>query len=816
MDEGRLQPRAMSHLDPPSELPDRYSCRVLEFEAVKDLLRGFLSGPISHSSVAALSPGDDSGAITVSLARVREAVEFLREGSRPSLGGLEDPGAIFDRLRVEGVSCTAREILTVLAVMRKGQELRKNFDRAAFPHLADLAGVLPDFRSLLSEIDGKILPDGTLDSSASSELGRLRRSIDRLRHDIQKTLEGLMRRLSRDKVLQDEVVMLRNERLVIPIRAEEKRHVPGVIHGASSSGATVFLEPMETVPLNNELVELEDREYAETLRILGEYTEKLRQRLAELLTAASTLAELDLAFAKAAFAGAYDCCIPQIGVGQGIVLSDVRHPLLENSLRKSGRKSIPLQIVLQEPRSLMVISGPNAGGKTVTLKTVGIAVLMAQAGLPVAASDAQLPLFHRVLADIGDQQSIQANLSTFSAHITSIRDMVEVVGPGDLVLLDELGSSTEPGEGAALAIAILERFRRSRALTFVTTHHGRLKAYGSETAEAENAAMEFDEETLQPTYRLLVGLPGKSSAVDIAARLGLPQDILDKARELIGSEEAEAAALLQALHEQRALFESQFADLRAQEKKLLERAVELETKAEQERRAKLKELDARLEETLRAMEIHWDEVLAELRARVEKPRLPKGVGRKVVELKQEAREEWNAQVLNVLVEPAPDGPGTPEAPVAVGDQVRVPNLSTPGTVTEIVDDDHLQVQVGSLRLRISKDEAQIVARKSGPSEYAPAVRGRLGMRVEAAPVDVPDEINVIGNTAEEALERVDEFLDRAYTAGRARLRVIHGFGKGILRRNLHEMFASHPHVEKFYLATQGEGGGGATIVELRN
>jgi DNA mismatch repair protein MutS2 len=811
-----LQPRAMSNPDPPSALPDRYSCRVLEFEAVKDLLRGFLSGPISHSSVAAISPGDVLAAITVSLERVREAVEFLREGSRPSLGGLEDPGAIFDRLRVEGVSCTAREILTVLAVMRKGQELRKNFDRAPFPNLAGLADVLPDFRSLLSEIDGKILPDGTLDSSASPELRRLRRSIDRLRHEIQKTLEGLMRRLSRDKVLQDEVVMLRNERLVIPIRAEEKRHVPGVIHGASSSGATVFLEPMETVPLNNELVELEDREYAETLRILGEYTEKLRQRLAELLTAASTLAELDLAFAKAAFAGAYDCCIPQIGVGQGIVLSEVRHPLLEKSLRKSGRKSVPLRIALQEPKSMLVISGPNAGGKTVTLKTVGIAVLMAQAGLPVAASDAQLPLFHRVLADIGDQQSIQANLSTFSAHVTSIRDMVEVVGPGDLVLLDELGSSTEPGEGAALAIAILERFRQSRALTFVTTHHGRLKAYGSETAEAENAAMEFDEETLQPTYRLLVGLPGKSSAVDIAARLGLPQDILDKARELIGSEEAEAAALLQSLHEQRALFEVQFADLSAQEEKLLERAVELETKAEQERRTKLKELDARLEETLRAMEKHWDDVLAELRARVEKPRLPKGVERKVVDLKQEAREEWNAQVLNVLAEAVPHGPSTPEAPVAVGDQVRVPNLSMPGTVTEIVDSEHLQVQVGNLRLRISKDEAQIVARKSQPSEYAAAVRGRLGMRVEAASADVPDEINVIGNTAEEALERVDEFLDRAYTAGRARLRVIHGFGKGILRRNLHEMFASHPHVEKFYLAAQGEGGGGATIVELRN
>ena len=348
---GRLQPRAMSNLDSPSATPDRYSCRVLEFEAVKDLLRGFLSGPISHSLVAELSPGDDLDTISAALERVREAVDFVRTGSRPSLGGLEDPGAILGRLRVEGVSCTAREILTVLAVMRKGQELRKNFDRAAFPHLADLAGVLPDFRSLLAEIDGKILPDGSLDSSASPELGRVRRSIDRLRHEIQKTLEGLMRRLSRDKVLQDAVVMVRNERLVVPIRAEEKRHVPGVIHGASSSGATVFLEPMETVPLNNELVELEDREYAETQRILGEYTEKLRLRLPDLLTAASILAELDMVFAKAGFAAAYDCCIPQIGGGQGIVLSGVRHPCSKNRCEKPAGNRFRCRLPCRSPKA---------------------------------------------------------------------------------------------------------------------------------------------------------------------------------------------------------------------------------------------------------------------------------------------------------------------------------------------------------------------------------------------------------------------------------------------------------------------------------
>jgi len=303
--------------------------------------------------------------------------------------------------------------------------------------------------------------------------------------------------------------------------------------------------------------------------------------------------------------------------------------------------------------------------------------------------------------------------------------------------------------------------------------------------------------------------------VDIAARLGLQEDILTKARELIGTEEAEASALLAALHEQRSLLESQRANLQAEESRLLARAVELETSAEQERRAKLKELDTRLEETLRAMEKRWDQALADLRARVEKPRLPKGVERKALALKQEAREDWNAEVLNVLSESRPEQRINPDAPVAVGDQVRVPNLSAEGTATEIMDD-HLQVQAGNLRLRIARDEAEIVARKSVRPENTPLAQGRLGMNIEAGPSEAPDEINVIGNTAEEALDRVDEFLDRAYTAGRARLRIIHGFGKGILRRHLHEMFASHPHVERFYPAPQGEGGGGATIVELRN
>jgi DNA mismatch repair protein MutS2 len=427
---------------------------------------------------------------------------------------------------------------------------------AGMPRLAELARTLADFRTLVTELGGKINPDGTVDSSASPELGRIRRAIDRAKLEIQSSLERMLRRYSQDNVVQDEVVTIRNDRFVIPVRVEEKRRVQGVVHGSSSSGATVYIEPLETLALNNELVELQDREFAEVQRILGEFTRKLQERRVDLGRAADILSEIDWAFAKGEFSRQFDCCIPKIHPERAICLNGFRHPLLQLALSSGHSRVIHLDLELKPPKTLMIISGPNAGGKTVALKALGIAVLMAQAGIPVPAAEVTLPLFGRVLADIGDQQSIEANLSTFSAHVTNIEAMAEVVGPSDLVLLDEIGASTEPNEGAALAVAILEHFRHQGAMTMVTTHHSRLKAYAAETAEAVNAAMEFDEATLEPTYRLLVGLPGKSSALDIAARLGLEPGIVEKARSLLHPADAEAAALVAGLHQQRTEMES--------------------------------------------------------------------------------------------------------------------------------------------------------------------------------------------------------------------------------------------------------------------
>lgn len=790
---------------------DPFSREVLEFSGIVELLRHFLSGPLSEPLLVRLGPRTEIEVIRRDLQRAGEALEFLRESARPSLRALKDPRAILEKLAVQGASLSAHEILALLEVARAACDLRALFRKSPFVHLAELARGLADFGRLVTELDGKILPDGSVDSTASRELARIRRAIERLRQDVQATLEKLLRRLGPEQVLQDAVVTIRNERFVIPIRAGEKRRVAGVVHGTSSSGATVYLEPLETLPLNNELVELQDREFAEIQRILAEFSDKLRAAREELQDATEILSELDLTFAKAEFARVYECCLPQFLAERALLLKDVRHPLLVKVLQAQRRQAVPLTIEVSEPKTLMVISGPNTGGKTVALKTLGIAVLMAQAGLPVAASQARLPLFGRVLADIGDQQSIEANLSTFSAHVKNLQSMVEVADGKDLVLLDEIGASTEPNEGAALAVAVLEHIRRIGAMTFVSTHHSRLKAYAAETPQAVNAAMEFDETTLQPTYRLLIGLPGKSSALDIAARLGLEPSIVEKARTLLDPAEVEAAALVEKLHEHKAELERAIALVEQQRKDLQAQEAGLQQKFERERRAKLRELDRRLEETLREHEKKWAKTVEEIQAQVKTASVGKTVERKTARLNREVREEWNAQVLEALGPPAAADEIVQKAPPAVGDRVRLNSLSSPGTVVALVGDDLVEVEVGRLRMRVRKDEVCVLT-PDKPSASRP--RATIAASRDR-PADAPAEINVIGNTAEEARERVDKFLDQAFVAGRFRLRIIHGHGKGILKKSLHEMFASHPHVEKFYSASSREGGAGATIVELK-
>ncbi len=794
-----------------------FSEDFLEFPAVVDLVGGFLSGPIARDLVARLRPRTDVELIRRELGLVREALEYIRESDRPSLSAVADPRPILAKLGIEGLSLTPHEILALLELARVARDLRELFRDTPSRNLDALAGGLADFRPLVAELDGKILPDGTLDSSASPELGRIRRAIERLRLEVQSALEKLLRRLTQDEIVQDAVVTLRNDRFVIPVRAEAKRRVAGVVHGASSSGATVFIEPLDTLPLNNELVEMQDREFAEVARLLGEFTRKLATRRDGLESATEILSELDLAFAKAAFARAYDCCLPEFVSERAVHLKDARHPLLERTLRARKQRPVPLTLDVSPPQTQVVVSGPNTGGKTVVLKTVGISVLMAQSSLPIPAEVARLGAFWRVFADIGDQQSIEANLSTFSAHIRNIQAMVEAASQDDLVLLDEIGASTEPGEGAALAVAILEHFRAKGAMTFVTTHHSRLKAYAAESPQAVNAAMEFNEATLEPTYRLLVGLPGKSSGIDTADRLGLDRAIVGRARALLSPTDAEAAALVASLHQQKAELEKQAAELNLARDEAEKEQRRREEQFARERRARLAELDTRLEATLREYNAKWEARLEEIRksaaASAQTAQAIKKAERKAPQLVQEARESWNEQVLDALGAPAEPEPTSDRAP-AIGDQVRVSQLSTPGKIVAVMENGEVEVEVGRIRMRVPQSEVRVLV-QAADAARPQARQGPSAMHLEEPAPEAPAEINVIGTTAEEAREQVDEFLDKAFLARRFRVRVVHGHGKGILRRSLHEMFSAHPHVEKFYAAPQNEGGTGATIVELK-
>ncbi len=418
--------------------------------------------------------------------------------------------------------------------------------------MLELTEQIADFTLLLRFFHHKIQPDGTLDDRASAELTRIRREVEKQKRVIQESLRGYLRRLSEGGAVQDELVTIRGERFVIPVKIEQRKRVNGVVHGASSSGQTVFIEPLETIEQNNDLVRLLEEEQAEVRRILQEMTERLGEHSESIAAATDAMAEIELQFGKARFAVDYDCVRPELTSSEPaeafLELRAARHPLLERNLKAKGGKVVPLTLEMDSAHRQLIISGPNTGGKTVGLKTLGLLALMAQAGIPIPATTARMPVFDFVLADIGDYQSIEQNLSTFSAHVTNIDFISRTATPHSLVLLDELGSATDPEEGAALAVAIADHFLRSRALTIISTHHTSLKVYAANNAGVLNASVGFDEDTLQPTYELRVGVPGASAGINIAQRLGLNRKITDAARERLTTQTQDVSKFLDRLH----------------------------------------------------------------------------------------------------------------------------------------------------------------------------------------------------------------------------------------------------------------------------
>src|SRR4051794_4108553 len=769
-----------------------------------------------------LQPHNDRDRLVNDLAETGEAIEYLRLAARPQpaargaairvdFGGLPDTQAAVHKLHIEGASLDPKEIYDLFALLDRAADAKSVLTAAAerFPLLGTRAGAIGDFRALLQSLDGKILPDGSVADNASVALNRLRRDIERQKKSIQDSLERFLKSHREEGVLQEEFVTIRNERFVVPIIAGQRRKLDGVIHGASSSGHTLFVEPLETIDLNNELVRLSEEEAREVHRILLELTDRLRGHAESIVRTLVIMAELELIFGKARFATDFDCVTPRFG--DRLLLREARHPLLQDVLRRRQKKVVPISLELTQERRTLLISGPNTGGKTVTLKTVGLLSLMAQSALPVPAAEAEFPLFEQVLADIGDYQSIAENLSTFSAHVSNIREMALDVTPDSLVLLDELGAATDPEEGGALGVAIVEHFRAAGAFTLVSTHLMALKIYGASTDGVVNGSMGFDEQTFEPTYVLQLGLPGKSAGLEIATRLGMPEDIMNRARRSMSDREPDVTKFLAELHrriEESAALEQ---ELRGKIAETEPREKELAREWEKREGAKIKELERRTDEALARFEEQAREAIGKIAQSGDRRKADQDAQRRIAKTKRELREDFQTTVLSTEDDARPAQ--VPALKIEEGARVRLKDVRDPARVRRKLGNDRIEVEAGFMKMQVSIDDVLEVLPESGASASKLPKNVSYRPAPELAPVH--QEINVIGQRAEEAREAVDEFLDRAVMATASRIRIVHGHGMGILKKTIAEMLSRHPHVARFYPAPQQEGGAGATIVELR-
>ena len=801
---------------------------LLEFDKLKEIVSRRSTCAPGRRAIQSLEPQQDAAALDAEFALVRETVAYLRAGSELGFGSLADPETWLARLLIPGSVFSSVELLDAASLMDAAHGVRQTFksDAAKYPRLAERAAALSDFRQLSTAIRRAILPNGEISDDASPQLKRIRVGLGQAREKIQKSLAAILR--ARGEPAGEDYITLRNERFVIPVRAAERRAVPGVVHGASATGQTVFVEPLEAIDLNNRLVQLAEDETVEIARILAELTDRLRMDRGPLAAAAAQVAHLDSIFARARFARELDCVMPEFTAGNLLRLDAVRNPVLEATLRPQGRKAVALSLGLGGDETVMVISGPNTGGKTVALKSVGLAALSAQSGIPVAAERAELPIFDRVLADIGDEQSIAADLSTFSAHILNLKSMLEAATAHSLILVDEMGTGTAPEEGAALAVALLEEFRLRRSLTIATTHHDRLKSYASTTPGIVNAAMEFDEVNLRPTYRLLVGVPGTSSGIEIARRLGLPARVVEHAQASLSPESREARDLIAYLHRSRDEMEEIKRQAREELTQLQAERSTLQTEWVERQKRRIAELEKSFSETQKRLEGEVARMTSDIQDRAARAQMEKQAGRRLGKIASDARAETDAAVLETLASSQPDlgvaveAPAKPVAPeqLSAGMRVAVKGFKQP-LVFRRHDGRSAEVEAGPLRMRVPLSDILGVEPDAKPAKTeagAGAAARSRGVTVHAQPSDEPasEEINVIGCTVEEATNRVDKFLDEAVLAGRPTVKIIHGHGTGALRRGLAAFLQNHPLVQSIHHEAEDRGGTAITVAELKS
>jgi DNA mismatch repair protein MutS2 len=809
------------------------SAAALEWPRLREHIAGRTSSPLGRAWILALEPSSDQLWIDQQQQRTAEMRTMLTRGGSFEFNGLFDPTTLLDKARIDGAALEGIEIRDLLNVVERIAAWRNLIDpppgstRYDWPGIADLSAPLlhHDLAPLLRMLRGKIEPDGSLNDDASPELRRIRRAMERQHRAIEESLRKSLRSLTEGGSTQDDLITIRGDRFVIPVKAEFKRRVPGVIHGSSSSGQTVFVEPLETIEQNNELVRLLDEEQSEIHRILVAMTRALGEHSSAIHIGTAILAEIESLTARARFANALNCARPVFA--QELALTAARHPLLELRMRATALEAgtdpttpVPLTVILPPDARQLIISGPNTGGKTVSLKTLGLLSLMAQAGIPVPAEEAKLPLFSSVYADIGDAQSIERNLSSFSAHVVNLDRISREATADSLVLLDELGSATDPEEGAALAVAIASHFLAVNAWCCITTHLTSLKVYAANHAGVLNAAVGFDQQTLTPTYELRLGVPGASAGLNIASRLGLSPDIISAARAQMTTQTADIGAFLDQLHDQLTAAATEREALQLRERELSRERARLEVEGRMEQKARTKELEAKLNSLIEDFAYQLRETVKAIDDKALAKKIARDSATTIARAKREFAEQFNSTVVAHNTRADKNDPAAhPHIPkgIKVGDLVKLKSLGRQARVDRVIDAKNFEVSMGPMKMRAAIDDiAEVESVKvATPLE---AARKRGGITVATANDDtdyMTSEINVIGRTADEAQAEVERFLDRAFLAGLPRIRIVHGTGMGILRRTLRDYLRSHPHVTTVTEPPQNQGGQGATEVELR-
>ena len=814
--------------------------RALEFDRIVEAVGRFALTPAGRAALAALEPETDPAAVRSALSATAETVSFLSEAQiglqapadlEPTLEALAVDGRALEPLQLHGLATFLGSIETTAAAIRRARQSNV---------LRVLADATASFEGEIADIRRKIDPAGEVVDDASPELRAIRDRLRKQRTRLRGTLESYLRGKDTAKYLQQQVVTDRNGRYVLVVRAEHRSAIPGIVHGSSGSGASLFLEPLSTVEINNDIVALEHQEQEEIRRILLALSDAFRGRTADLERTLDAAAKMDVLQAKARFSMLVNGVEPTLASDGRLELRGARHPLLIPALRRhlgdeapggahQQREPVPVDVLLIPPVTVLVITGPNTGGKTVALKTAGLLTLLAQAGLLIpTAGGSQISVLRSLFADIGDEQSIAQSLSTFSGHIANIVAMERSLELPALVLLDEAGAGTDPVEGGALAMAIIEHFRTRGAMVIATTHYDALKTYASTTEGVTPAGFGFDAHTFAPTYRLNYGSPGSSLAFEMAQRLGLPSSILDRARAHRGEREAQLADHLarierdmQSLDHERRLAARERETIANTEAKLVAREHDLKNREETFRRR----LDQRIEERLREARREIDAVVERLRVRTETMATQaERAAARLVPTGQSggARAEARAAIdqIGERLRRSVDGtvPGSaapvsrePEEPLripTVGDRVLVGALKLEGIVQALSDRD-AEVDVRGKRLRTRLEDLRVIG---GPPAPPPRVRVNVDLQPRTTPLT---ELNVIGCNVDEALSRAEKFLDDAIVGEQRTVRVIHGYGTGQLRRAIADFLQTHPLVANFATAPADQGGGGVTVVELK-